>query len=282
MKLVRTIPALRREISRYRRTGRPISFVPTMGVLHAGHIELTQRARRIVGRRGIVVVSIFVNPTQFNQKSDFKKYPHTLAADCAKCRAAGVDIVFAPSARSMYPENFSTWVNEESLSLTLCGASRPGHFRGVCTIVLKLFNQVQPDVAIFGQKDAQQALVIRRVVRDLDIPVKIIVAPTVRERDGLAMSSRNARLSPQERIHALAINEALSQVRAAFRRNIRNASKLKKIVRSHLAKIHGMKVDYVELMDTAMLRSVTKASRGNLLAMAVWVGGTRLIDNIKL
>lgn len=282
MKLIRSIPSLRREILRARHAGRVIAFVPTMGALHEGHVSLMRRARRIAGRRGLVVTSIFVNPTQFNQKSDFEKYPHTLTSDCRKCRAAGVDLVFAPSPHAMYPDGFSTWVNEESLSLPLCGASRPGHFRGVCTVVLKLFNLVQPDVAIFGQKDAQQALVIRRMVRDLDVPVRIVVAPIVRERDGLAMSSRNARLSPAERGHALALSAGLRDARKAFRSGKQGAASLKRMVRRSIARSPGLKADYVALVDTATLRPVKHASRGDLLAVAAWVGATRLIDNIQM
>lgn len=282
MKTTGSITALRDWLAPTRRQSRPIALVPTMGALHAGHIELVRRARRIVGRRGVVVVSLFVNPTQFNDPKDLAKYPRTLESDAAMCRAAGVDLVFAPNARAMYSPDFSTWVDEQALSRPLCGARRPGHFRGVCTVVAKLFNIVQPDVAIFGQKDAQQALVIQRMVRDLDFPIRIVVAPTVRERDGLAMSSRNRRLASEQRSRALVLSRALRRARAAFRKGTRNAAVLCRRARAEIRQAPGVRLDYLELVDTRTLRPVKLAARGNLLAVAAFVGPVRLIDNVIL
>ena len=282
MKVIRSIPQLRRWVSQAQRKRKVIGFVPTMGALHAGHISLVHQARRVVGKNGLVAVSIFVNPTQFNQKSDFLKYPKPLAADAALCRSAGVDLIFAPTAKDMYPSDFSTWVEEKALSLPLCGKSRPGHFRGVCTVVLKLFNLVQPYAAIFGQKDAQQAAVICRMARDLNIPIQIITAPIVRVPSGLAMSSRNQRLSPKERLHASTIYRSLQFARTAFYQGVRDASVLKKLVRYRLTKTSGLRIDYLELVNPMTLKSVSRASRGDLFAIAVWIGKTRLIDNISL
>jgi len=261
---------------------RLIVFVPTMGALHAGHMSLIHRARRTAGARGLVVVSIFVNPTQFNQKADLARYPRRLAADTAMCRKAGVDMLFAPSAAAMYPPDFSTWVEETTLSIPLCGKSRPGHFRGVCTVVLELFNLVQPHVAIFGQKDIQQALVVRRMARDLNIPVQIIIAPTVREKDGLAMSSRNQHLSLMERRRAVVLYASLGVARSAFRKGVRSAKTIKQMARRHLFKTPGLRLDYLELVSCLTLRPVSRASSGDLLVVAAWVGGTRLIDNVRL
>jgi pantoate--beta-alanine ligase len=282
MKLIQPIPQLRRWVLKAQAERRPIGFVPTMGALHEGHLSLIKQARKAVGLRGRVVVSIFVNPTQFNQKSDLKHYPRRLSADIAKCHKAGVDLIFAPSAKAMYPEDFSTWVEETKLSKPLCGASRPGHFRGVCTVVLKLFNLVQPQVAIFGQKDAQQAAVVQRMVRDLNIPVRMIIAPIVREAGGLAMSSRNQRLSPKERESSLSLNRALKLTRASFQKGKRNANVLKKFARQQLRGIPGLRLDYLELVDRHTLQPVVKASAGDLLAVAAFFGKTRLIDNVHL
>lgn len=282
MKLIRSIPQLRSWISKIQRQGRTIGFVPTMGALHEGHISLIHRARQHAGSHSVVVVSVFVNPTQFNQKSDLKKYPRTLTEDQKMCQKAGVDLIFAPSSKAMYPSDFSTWVNEQSLSLPLCGKSRPGHFRGVCTVALKLFNLVQPDFAIFGQKDAQQAQVIRRLIRDLNLPIQMIIAPTLRERDGLAMSSRNKRLNPQERKNSTRIYQALKQTRAAFRKGNRSSANLKRLARNQLLKIPKLRLDYLELVDASTFQSVQRASHGNLLATAAFLGKTRLIDNIFL
>lgn len=282
MKIVRSIPQLRSWVARARRDGKTLGFVPTMGALHAGHVSLIHRARRAIGPHGGLVVSIFVNPTQFNQKSDLKQYPRRPADDARICRDAGADLLFAPDAAAIYPPDFSTWVEETALSRPLCGARRPGHFRGVCTVVLKLFNLVQPDVAIFGQKDAQQALVVRRMVRDLNVPVRVLVAPTIREPAGLAMSSRNQRLSPGGRQRALVLSQALRLARAAFQRGERRAVPLKRAARRHLRRATGVRLDYLDLVSAATLKSVSRASRGDLLAVAAWVDRVRLIDNLRL
>jgi len=253
-----------------------------MGALHHGHLDLMVRARKLVGSKGKVVVSIFVNPTQFNQKTDLKRYPRQLSKDAAMCKKVGVDLIFDPSVQIIYSKDFSTWVEETSLSLPLCGATRPGHFRGVCTVVAKLFNLVQPAIAIFGQKDVQQVAVIQRMVRDLDFPVKIVVAPIVREKDGLAMSSRNQRLSANERALAPQIYESLRAARKAFLTGKRNSIDLKKLIRVRLTKIPKIHIDYIEIVESKTLQPVTQVSEGNLLAIALFLGKTRLIDNIFL
>lgn len=240
----------------WKRKGKRVAFVPTMGALHRGHLELIRLARR---KGDVVVVSIYVNPTQFGPKEDFSKYPRPRTADLAKCRREKVDVVFAP--QQLYPEGFSTWVREETMSQGRCGQSRPGHFQGVTTVVLKLFNLVQPTFAIFGQKDAQQVDVIQRMVRDLDVPVQIVVAETIRDQDGLALSSRNVYLSAQEREQALALPLLL---RAAVEQRQPEAW-----LKKNLSQSPGIKVDYVE------------TANGRLCA-AVWVGKTRLIDNVAI
>lgn len=253
-----------------------------MGALHAGHAALITRARKAAGRDGTVIVSVFVNPTQFGPKEDFARYPRTLEADREICEAHGANAIFHPSAEVMYAADHSTWVNEEIVSGPLCGASRPGHFRGVCTVVLKLFTIVQPDTAVFGLKDYQQCAVIRRMVRDLNLPVRIIAAPTVRERDGLALSSRNRYLTAEERAQAPVIRQALVAAREAWRRGVTNAEKLRKLVVQTISTAHASRIDYAEVVDGASLMPVTKAAAGTVIAVAVFFGATRLIDNITL
>jgi len=277
VKLLRTIAATRRFRAQAR--GRTV-LVPTMGALHEGHAALIRRARRVAGKGGSVVVSIFVNPTQFGPKEDLSRYPRPFAKDRWLCASLGVDAIFHPSAREMYREDFSTWVNEERVSRGLCGASRPGHFRGVCTVVLKLFTVVQPDAAIFGLKDFQQCGVIARMVRDLDVPVRLVFAPTVRERDGLALSSRNAYLSPEERAEAPSLRRALLAARAAFLKGERSAAKLTRIVRRRIS--DTAQVDYVDVVDAVSLEPVRAAKTGDTIALAAFFGRTRLIDNIQL
>ena len=255
-----------------------LALVPTMGALHAGHLSLIRRARKLAGDDGMVVVSIFVNPAQFWPNEDFASYPRTFAEDCRMCRQAGVDAVFAPSAQTIYPEGFSTYVNEERVSLGLCGGSRPGHFRGVCTVVLKLFNLLGPDVAVFGEKDYQQGAVIRRMVRDLNVPVRIVMSPTVREADGLALSSRNRRLTPAERLEAPLIRRALLLARDA---KTGKPAELVKLARRELAKARLGKIDYVEALDAETLEAPRKGARELVVACAVFFGKTRLIDNVR-
>ncbi|MCX7847800.1 MAG: pantoate--beta-alanine ligase [bacterium] len=264
----------------WRAQGMRIALVPTMGALHAGHMSLIAAARR---RADKVVVSIFVNPTQFGPAEDFAQYPRPFAADCRACATAGVDLIFAPQANQMYPPNFSTWVEETALAQHLCGPRRPGHFRGVCTVVLKLFNIIQPHLAFFGQKDAQQALIIRRMVRDLNVPIKIIVCPIVRERDGLAMSSRNAYLSAEQRAVAPRIYAALQRVKAWHAAGW-DCLRIRRALEHELASLPGARLDYAALVDEQTLEDVTQPHRGQhiLVAVAVFIGTTRLIDNLRL
>jgi pantoate--beta-alanine ligase len=251
-------------------------------------LSLVRRARRMVGKTGKVVVSIYVNPTQFGPKEDFSRYPRDLKRDLKLCRAKGVDAVFAPSDREMYSGkiegNCSTCVVEEKLSQTMEGAARPSHFRGVTTVVAKLFNIVLPDVAVFGAKDFQQAAIIKRMVADLNFPVKIVVAPTLREADGLAMSSRNKFLSSDERTQAVALWQAIQQARRAVRlsKNPIPASQLKSELKWLVETRPAARVDYIEFFDPGTLAPVATVTRGTHMAMAVFVGKTRLIDNAKL
>jgi pantoate--beta-alanine ligase len=253
-----------------------------MGALHAGHAALIDRARRIAGERGSVIASIFVNPTQFGPKEDLARYPRPFAADRALCARHSVDAIFYPSATAMYAANHSTWVNEELVGGGLCGASRPGHFRGVCTVVLKLFAIAQPDAAVFGLKDFQQCMVIRRMVRDLNLPVRIVPVETVREPDGLALSSRNTFLSPVERVQAPVLRQALLAARAAFRRGVTDAEKLRRLVRQIVAGSPLARIDYLEVADGGSLQPLVQVTRGSAIALAVFFGTTRLIDNIQL
>jgi pantoate--beta-alanine ligase len=257
---------------------RPLVLVPTMGALHEGHLSLIRRARRRAGRGGTVVVSIFVNPSQFGPREDLSRYPRPLRRDLALCRAEGVDAVFLPPASAMYPPDYSTWVEETALAGTLCGRARPGHFRGVCTVVAKLFHVIAPDEAVFGEKDWQQLAVIRRMVRDLDWPVRVVSAPTVRERDGLALSSRNRYLTPEERRQAPVLRAAL----LAARRRGRAAgpAALRRLVLARLRGASLARPDYVEVVDADTLEPARSSTRRLLAAVAVFFGRTRLIDNI--
>jgi pantoate--beta-alanine ligase len=277
--IVRKVADLRAEVAKWRRDNLAVALVPTMGALHEGHISLLQTARR---RADKVVVSIFVNPTQFGPTEDFSKYPRQEAADVEKLIGARCDLLYAPTVDEMYPDSFATTVHVAGLSEGLCGATRPGHFDGVATVVSKLLNQGQPDIAVFGEKDYQQLQVIRRVVADLDIPVKIVGAETVREEDGLAMSSRNAYLSPEERalakqfpwvLSALAIE--ISKRPNDFARRVENAHKL--LVDSGIDK-----VDYLDVRDAETLEPVTTIARPTRVFGAVIIGKTRLIDNMPI
>ena len=258
---------------------RTVGFVPTMGALHAGHRSLVATASQ---RCGIVAASIFVNPTQFGPNEDFTRYPRTLDEDCRMLEAEGVDVVFTPAVETMYPTGAATFVEVEGISQRLDGASRPGHFRGVATVVAKLFAIVQPDFAFFGQKDAAQVAVLRKMVHDLDFPLELIVCPTVRESDGLAMSSRNRYLSPQERKQALSISSALLAAQAQVNHGQENASVLLQSMREVLQQEPGVRVDYLAVVDPDTLLPLEDVSRGGLLAIAAYVGTTRLIDNILL
>jgi pantoate--beta-alanine ligase len=259
-----------------------------MGYLHEGHLSLMRRARQAVGRRGKVVVSIYVNPTQFGPREDLARYPRNLARDLALCRGEGVDVVFAPGDREMYPtsgiDRFSTFVQEEELSRGMEGASRPTHFRGVTTVVAKLFNLIRPEVAVFGAKDYQQAAIIRRMVRDLNFPVRIVVAPTFREPDGLAMSSRNQYLKGDLRQQALVLQQAIKSVQSRVKRSSRGLGPrpLKGEVKKLVERAPAARLDYVEFFDPRTLVPVSKVEPGVHMALAVFVGKTRLIDNSRL
>jgi len=274
---------MQRSALAWRRKGTRVSFVPTMGYLHAGHISLVKRARRLVGPKGIVVLSIFVNPTQFAPTEDLARYPRDLARDRQWCREAGTDVLFVPREKEMYPQGFSTYVVEEKLSQRMEGASRPTHFRGVTTVVLKLFNIVLPEVAVFGAKDFQQAAVVRRMVSDLNLPVKIVVAPTVRERDGLAMSSRNQYLAGDLRAQAVVLSRALARAREAVSNGRAVTSvTLRSELRALIEQQPAAKVDYIEFFDPETLEPVDRVGRDSHMAMAVFIGHTRLIDNASL
>ena len=252
-------------------------LVPTMGALHRGHLELVKLARQAAGPDGTVLVSIFVNPIQFDRVSDLEAYPRPIESDLAKCMAAGVDVVFAPDAGSMYFPDRSVTVTENLLSATLCGAARPGHFDGVCTVVLKLFLLTGCDAAVFGEKDFQQLAVIRRMVRDLDVPVEIIECPTVRESDGLAMSSRNVRLTPEQRADAPGIHRAL--VVAAM---LRDPEAILSTARAGIQASAMARIDYLSLVDAETLQPVTLLERPGVLATAVFYGDVRLIDHVPV
>jgi pantoate--beta-alanine ligase len=286
MRIVTSVAAMQRLARRWRGGNTRVGFVPTMGFLHEGHVSLMRRARGLVGRRGVVVVSIYVNPTQFAPTEDLSRYPRDFARDKKLCRAAGVDVIFAPTNEDMYPPGnggYSTYVVEETLSREMEGASRPTHFRGVTTIVAKLFNLVQPEVAVFGQKDFQQAAIIQRMVRDLNFPLKIVVAPTVRERDGLAMSSRNKYLEGNLRSQATVLVCAIQIAQAYVRkRKTVPAAKLKADLKRLIETEPDARLDYVEFFDPDTLSPVAKVTRGTQMALAVFVGKTRLIDNERL
>ncbi len=278
MMILRTVREMQAAAGDWKRAGKRIGLVPTMGFLHAGHVSLMHIARE---HADAVVVSIFVNPTQFGPSEDLARYPRDFAGDERLCREAGVDAIFYPDAAGMYPPDFSTWVTEERLSRPLCGATRPGHFRGVTTVVAKLFHAALPDVAVFGRKDAQQALVIQRMVRDLDFPVAIVVAPIVREADGLAMSSRNVYLSPDERQRALAISRGLRAAEAAYGAGERDGATLCALVTREVAATAD-RIDYVELRSRETLELATVVTGPAVLAVAALYGRTRLIDNAFL
>ncbi len=263
-----------------RREEKSVGFVPTMGALHEGHLALVKEAR---SRSDIVIVSIFVNPTQFSERSDLEKYPRDLTADAALLADYEVDYVFAPDESEIYPEGFSTYVDVEKLTDGFEGESRPGHFRGVATVVTILFNTVRPDFAFFGQKDAQQVAVIKRLTADLGFETEVVVVPTVREESGLAMSSRNSRLSSEEREKASVIIEALREAKTAFKKGERNASDLAQIVEKRIATEPLAKLDYVAAVDRDSLEPIEKiGDEEALILIAAYVGDVRLIDNVVL
>ena len=280
MRTVHTIAELRAQVAAWKRAGERVALVPTMGNLHRGHIHLIERACALAPR---TVASIFVNPMQFGPNEDFAAYPRTFAADRALCEREGVDIIFHPDVSEMYPAGVSVSVVENSLSRTLCGASRPGHFDGVCTVVAKLFNLVQPHLAVFGEKDAQQLRIIRRMVRDLRFPVEIVAGPTVREPDGLARSSRNQYLTPEQRSQATCLRRALDEGERLFAAGERDPQKLVAAMRAVVARAPAARIDYIEIVDDETLQPFAgPIVRPALAALAVRVGRPRLIDNTVL
>lgn len=274
---IRTMQNISRELAA---DGKKIGLVPTMGFLHEGHLALIRRVRKQVD---VVIVSIFVNPAQFGPNEDLKKYPRDERGDLRKIKAAGGDFVFIPKAADIYPDDFETYVNVEKLTKVLEGASRPTHFRGVTTIVAKLFNITRPDVAVFGMKDYQQAVVLRRMTRDLGYPVKFIIAPTVREKDGLAMSSRNKYFTPEQRPEALCLYFALRTGRAMVKSGVTDCPKIEKEMRAAIeATSPSAKIDYIAFTDFHTLNTVTKIKTHCVCSLAVQVHGVRLIDNLGL
>ena len=279
MKLIESIEEMQSESAKARSAGQTIALVPTMGYLHSGHASLMHEGRK---RADLLVASIFVNPTQFGAGEDFSTYPRDLERDMQIAESAGVDIVFTPKATEMYPPGYQTYVNVEELSLPLCGANRPGHFRGVTTVVTKLFNIVMPNVALFGKKDYQQLAVIRRMTADLNVNIEIIGMPIVRETDGLAMSSRNAYLSPEQRQAALCLSRSLRTAKELYRSGELNVATMRERVTAVIAAEPSAAVDYIEFRHGDSLEQVAVADDRTLLALAVKIGTTRLIDNCLL
>jgi pantoate--beta-alanine ligase len=279
MKICKTIEEMRSASRDTRGEGKRFGFVPTMGALHEGHLSLVRAAK---AKSDVVAVSIFVNPLQFGPTEDLAKYPRRFERDRELLENEAVDIVFAPQPEDMYPKGAVTYVTVEGLSEKLCGRSRPGHFRGVATVVAKLFHIVEPDLAFFGQKDAAQATIIRRMVRDLNLPVEIVVCPIIRESDGLAMSSRNVYLRPEERKAAPVLNRSLTETKNRFDQGERNARKLIAAGKRVMAQESRVRLDYFEIVDPDTLDPVLEVTRSALVAIAALVGNTRLIDNILL
>ncbi len=277
MERAETIGSIRKLVAAARAQDKSIGFVPTMGALHAGHISLIEAAAK---RCDFVVVSIFVNPTQFAPTEDFQSYPRDLVGDMKICAEAGVDVVFAPAASEMYSQANVTWVDVEKLTLNLCGRSRPGHFRGVTTVCAKLFNIVSPDVAFFGQKDAQQAIVIKRMVTDLNMPLQIAVSPTIREPDGLAVSSRNQYLSTDERKDAAALSESLAECEKLVAGGQLNCEALIESMHKIISRSSRAQIEYISIVDTQTLADIDVIEGAALVALAAKFGSTRLIDNI--
>jgi len=277
MKLVDSISRMSTLAKMYRKEGKSIGFVPTMGALHEGHLSLINTARK---HTDVVVMSIFVNPIQFGPNEDFDKYPRDIKRDEELARTAGADIIFYPSLSQMYPQGYATYVNVEGLTDRLCGASRPGHFKGVATVVAKLFGIVKPDIAYFGQKDAQQTFTIKKIVEDLNMGIEIKVLPIVREEDGLAMSSRNAYLSEEERRDSGVLYRSLEKAQTLIKQGERDPKKIIKIMTEMIKQVPSAGIDYVSIVDTKDLKDVDKISQEALIALAVYIGKTRLIDNV--
>jgi pantoate--beta-alanine ligase len=279
MKQISSVAAMKAACRSITRAGRTLGFVPTMGALHEGHFSLVRASR---SRCEVTAVSIFVNPLQFGPTEDLDKYPRTLERDAAMLEKLGVEFLFVPTVEEMYPQGAKTYVLVDELSGRLDGASRPGHFRGVATVVTKLFETVRPDCAFFGQKDAVQVAVLRKMVRDLDMDVQVVVCPIVREADGLAMSSRNVYLSPEERKQALVLHRALMRVQNAVDNGERDAARLLELGKKIIAEESGARLDYFAIVDPDTVEPVSDVGRGALAAVAAYFGNTRLIDNLVL
>jgi pantoate--beta-alanine ligase len=276
MKTITDIHEMQNLCTEARRRGLQISFVPTMGFLHEGHLSLLREGRR---RGDLLILSIFVNPTQFGVGEDFESYPRDLSRDAAMARNMGVDYLFTPETRGMYPKGYSTYVDVEGLTDRLCGESRPGHFRGVTTVVTKLFNIVQPHLAFFGRKDFQQLAVIRRMTVDLDLPVEVVGMPIVREKDGLAMSSRNVYLSTEERRQALVLSRAIATAQQLARDGESACGRILAVLRSMIEEQSAARIDYLKICDQTTLQDQDRVDGDSVLLLAVFVGKTRLIDN---
>lgn len=279
MKLVTGIPEMKALAGEWKAAGRTIGFVPTMGYLHEGHLSLVRASKE---RCEATVVSIFVNPAQFGPSEDFQRYPRDLAKDSAMLEREGVDVLFVPAAEAVYPPGYKTYVEVRDLQDRLCGRTRPGHFRGVATIVLKLFNIVRPDVAFFGAKDAQQTVTIEKMARDLDLDVEIAVCPVVREPDGLAMSSRNVYLSPDERAAARVLSKSLAEAERLIREGERDASRVAARVKDIIAGELLARLDYAEIVEAESLEPAGEVRGDTLILLAVYIGRTRLIDNLRV
>lgn len=279
MQLFHTIQDIQQFVRAQKALGKSVALVPTMGALHEGHLTLIRTAKQA---NDIVVVSVFVNPTQFGPNEDYDAYPRTLDADCQGAKSAGADAVFAPSPSEMYPDGYATYINVEGITDLLCGAQRPGHFRGVATVVTKLFNIVCPDRAYFGQKDAQQVLVIRRFTADLNLPVEIVMVPIVRDENGLALSSRNSYLSAEEKKAALVLSASLRHARQKLAEGTTDVSELIALVCDHIAREPLATIDYVSIYAYPTLAPIDTVTEQALLALAVRIGKTRLIDNTIL
>lgn len=279
MKIIHSIAEVQELARQWRQEKKRVGLVPTMGSFHEGHLSLIRRCRDLADR---TVVSIYVNPTQFGPSEDFESYPRDLEHDTLLAQEAGADFIFAPTDQEMYPDGFVSLVRVEKLTERLCGISRPDHFQGVTTVVAKLFNLLQPDIAVFGAKDYQQAVVIQRMVRDLNFPIEIEVAPTVREANGLAKSSRNRYLTPEERAEALIIYQSLRFAESLIRSGERNATDIKLAMQEMIDSVEQSRVDYIEVLHPETLESITEISGDVVIAVAVYIGKTRLIDNVKV
>jgi pantoate--beta-alanine ligase len=279
MEVAKTIESIRSLVKATRRGGKTIGLIPTMGALHIGHISLIEAA---IKECDFVVVSIFVNPTQFVPGEDFEKYPRPLDADLEMCRKAGVDVVFTPTPEQMYPVENLTWVNVEKLTESLCGQFRPSHFRGVTTVCTKLFNIVAPDIAYFGQKDAQQAIVIKRMVADLNMPLEIVICPTIREPNGLAVSSRNKYLNEQQKKDATNIYKSLQKCRRMIDDGVKETTEIITEMRKILQQVPSIEIEYISIVDAETLRNINSIAGKVLAAVAVRIGPARLIDNILM